>query len=100
MEPVEPSMASAFMKRGRSRQAASESRAQHESKIVPDHRRGQNQRIDAVEYATVPRQQGTRILYAGAAFICGLQQVAGLPRDICKASHQHGLKRVDIEPAE
>src|SRR5437588_9311276 len=99
MQPVAPSIASAFMKRSSS-SLSSESRGQQESKIVPDDGGGQNQSIDAIEYATMPRQQGTRILYSGAALIGGFQQVASLPRDIGQASHQHRLKRVDIQPAE
>src|SRR5260370_2097312 len=73
-----------------------ESPGQQESKIVPDHRRGQNQSIDAIEYATMSRQQRTRILYPGAALVGGLQQVPCLTVCVPNASHQDGLGRIDI----
>src|SRR5689334_21767357 len=100
MEPVEPSMASVFMRGGKVPGRSPESRGQHEAKIVPDHRCRQNQSIDAVEYATVAGQQRTGILKSVAPLIGGLQQVARLCLDIGKAGYQHGLKRVRIKPAK
>ena len=48
----------------------------------------------------MPRKQVTRILYARAALIGGLQQVAGLSRDVRKTGHEDSLKCVNIQPAE
>src|SRR5260370_32354700 len=67
-----------------------ESPGQQESKIVPDHRRGQNQRIDAIEHATRSQQQRTPILDPGAPLVAGLPQGAGRTVGDRKTSHADG----------
>src|SRR6185436_3385626 len=46
--------------------------------IVPDNRDCQNQRIDPVKYASMSRQQCSRILDACASFVSGFEQITSL----------------------
>ena len=49
---------------------------------VPQGGGGQEQGVDAIEYASVAWQHDSRILHAGAALDCGFDQIAGLGEEI------------------
>src|SRR5271167_919010 len=52
------------------------------SRIVPQHWSGKEQGIDAIQHASMARQNGSRILDSGSALDQRLHQIAELGRDV------------------
>src|SRR5277367_2312678 len=65
----------------------------------PDDRSGQDQAVDAVEHSAVAGEQRAGVFYRRATFVSGLDQVAGLPRDIRGGGDSDEGQRIDLHPA-
>src|ERR1035437_4524426 len=66
--------------------------------IVPDCRGCKNQRVNPVEDSSMPGQDRSGILYAGAAFECRLEYISYLPRDATENSHGEHVRQPDLHP--
>src|SRR5713226_5182108 len=93
IEPVEPKMASCFTESfdflfvGWELSDLRPGRVDHYP-IIPDNRNGEDERVDAVKDAAMPRQNTAGILHPCAALVRRFKQVPNLPRDVADSSHR------------
>src|SRR5215470_3551812 len=80
MEPVDPRMAMRFIIIRILFECFAEESGQ--IRIVPHHRNGEEQRVDAVEHAAVAGKKSAGILKAGATLQCGFKEITELCGDV------------------
>src|SRR6266705_5698902 len=87
VEPVEPRMDSCFTESfdflfvGWKLSDLRPGRVDHYP-IIPDNRNGEDERVDSVKDAAMPRQNAAGILHPRAALVRRFEEIAHLPRDV------------------
>ena len=66
--------------------------------VEPDDGNAKDQGVDAIEHPAMAGKEAAGILYAGAAFASGFEEVAHLSGDVAERGHGEEMRKRDGEP--